>query len=120
MNQPPFTPWKIAAGLVCATLLTSAGSASAELAITTDNQLGTANVWPFTPAFVVDTNASLIAGQTPVTSLGNFDQENQAGDRNANSVTINTDLILNKLGSPSTTTSTNYVTVGYNGGTSLI
>jgi hypothetical protein len=117
MNQPPFTPWKIAAGLVCAALLTSAGSASAELAITTDNQLGTANVWPFTPAFVVDTNASLIAGQSPATALGNFDQENQAGDRNANSVTANTDLTLNKSGG---TTSTNYVTVGYNGGTSLI
>ncbi len=120
MNKPPLIPWKIAAGLICASLIISAGSASAALNITTANQLGVANTWPFTPTFVVDTNASLIAGLTPTTALGNFDQENQAGDRGVNSLTINTNLTLNKLGSPSTTTSSNYVTVGYNAGTSLI
>src|SRR6185437_6430845 len=56
MNKPPLISWKIAAGLICAGLIISAGSVSAALNITTANQLGIANTWPFTPTFIVDTN----------------------------------------------------------------
>jgi hypothetical protein len=101
-------------------MLFAAGSTPAALTITTANQLGTANVWPFTPTFVVNTNNSLIAGLVPTTANGNFSQE--IPGRSANSPSVNTNLTINKIvGNPApSTTSTNYVSVGQNGGTLLL
>ncbi len=98
-------------------LLSFAGSASATLTVTTLNQQGTANTWPFTPTWTVDTNTSLIAGLAPGATAGNFSQE--LAGRSPNSLTINTDLQI-RIIQPSTSTDTNYVTCGQNGGSSLV
>jgi hypothetical protein len=103
--------------LILSASLAFAGSALATVTVTTANQQGTANVWPFTPAFVVNTNTSLIAGLVPSTALGNFSQE--LAGRSPNSLTVNTNLTIDIV-QPSTSTSTNYVTVGYNGGSLLV
>jgi len=106
-------------GLAGLALLVFAGSASATLTITTSNQLGTANVWPFTPTWVVDTNDSVIVGVAPTTARGNFSQE--IVGRNAASLTANTNLTLNKVtGTSGSTTSTNYASVGQNAGSLLV
>jgi hypothetical protein len=115
MNKPQLFKWKIAESLTCLTLLCFAGSATAQVTVTTSNQLGTANVWPFTPTWIVDQTDSVIDGLVPSTTAGNFNLETSAGNRNVNSLTTNTNLTLNKLGSP-TTTSTNYVTYGNGSG----
>ena len=117
MNNPQLLKWRIAASFLCLALLGFAGSASATLTITTTNQQGTANTWPFTPTWVVNTNNSLIAGLVPTTAVGNFSQE--LTGRSPNSLTVNTDLQI-RIIQPSTSTDTNYVTCGQNGGALII
>ena len=117
MNKLHSLNWKITASLAFVASLVFAGSASATLTVTTANQQGTANVWPFTPTWIVNTNTSLIAGLAPSTAVGNFSQE--LAGRTPNSLTVNTNLTIDII-QPSTTTSSNYVTVGYNGGSLLV
>ncbi|HEX4266011.1 MAG TPA: hypothetical protein VH597_16875 [Verrucomicrobiae bacterium] len=118
--KPRLLIWKITASLVWLALMMFAGSASATLTVTTANQLGTANVWPFTPTWVVNTNGSLIAGMVPTATNGNFSQE--IPGRSPNYPTVNTNLTLNKIvGNPAPfTTSTNYVSVGQSAGSLLV
>ncbi|HWX20037.1 MAG TPA: immunoglobulin domain-containing protein [Candidatus Binatia bacterium] len=118
MKTPQSPKWKSTASLVFMALLAIVSSASASLTVTTANQQGIANTWPFTPSWTVDTNNSLIAGVAPSTALGNFSLE--ISGRTVNSLTLNTNLTIGII-QPSTTTSTNYVTCGNgNGAGSLI
>lgn len=94
-------------------MLMCAYQASAQVTISYSNQTGSANVWPFTPTYVVDQAHSLINNLTPATASGNYNLESQGGNRNVNSLTFNTNLTLNKANS---TTSTNYVTYGNGSG----
>lgn len=104
---------KIGASLALVSLLALAGPASAALTVTTENQQGSVNTWPFTPSWAVNTNNSLIAGLTPTTALGNFSLE--LAGRDVNSLTLNTNLTIDIV-QPSTSTSANYVTCGNGGG----
>jgi hypothetical protein len=104
---------QFAVNLVCLALLFVAGFASAQVTVTTLNQFGQANVWPFTPTWVVDQTDSLINGLTPGTAVGNFSLE--IAGRDVTSLTVNTNLTLGII-QPSTTTSTNYVTYGNGSG----
>ncbi len=113
MNNLSLLKDKVVTGLACLALLAGAGSASAQLTVTTTNQQGTANVWPFTPSWSVNTNSSLIAGLAPSTALGNFSLE--IGGRTVDSLTLNTNLTIGII-QPSTTTTTNYVTCGNGSG----
>jgi hypothetical protein len=117
MKNPQLLKWRITASLVCLALWGFAGSASATLNITTTNQQGTANTWPFTPTWVVTNNNSLIAGLVPTTAVGNFSQE--LAGRSPNSLTVNTDLQI-RIIQPSTSTDANYVTCGQNGGSLIV
>jgi hypothetical protein len=87
--------------------LAAAGSVSAALVITTDNQIGAV---PFTPAWTPTTN-SLIAGLVPSTAAGDFSQE--ISGRNVNSLTAAVSLTIDTVGS---TCRTNYVTCGNGSG----
>lgn len=113
MNKPQLLKCKTAASLACLALLSFAGSASAQLTVTTANQQGSANTWPFTPSWTVNTNNSLIAGLAPSTALGNFSLE--LAGRSVNSLTLNTNLTISII-QPSTSTDTNYVTCGNGSG----
>jgi hypothetical protein len=65
----------------------------------------------FTPTWAVTTNPSLIAGQPPNTSIGNFSEE--ISGRSVNSLTAGGSLALALVnGTDGLTTSTNYVTCG--------
>jgi alpha-L-rhamnosidase len=68
----------------------------------------------FTPTWTLAAN-SLIAGQPPSSTNGNFDLEPYWGNRNVNSLTDGGSLTIATGGSP-TTTSTNYVTCGNSSG----
>ncbi|MGC3959760.1 MAG: family 78 glycoside hydrolase catalytic domain [Verrucomicrobiota bacterium] len=83
--------------------------------ITATNQTGM--TVPFTPSWGLVTNGSLLAGKLPTSSTGSFNQESQLGNRSVNSLTTGGSLQILTSGSP-TTTSSNYVTCGNNGGTS--
>ena len=83
--------------------LAAAGSVSAALVITTDNQIGAV---PFTPAWTPATS-SLIAGLVPSTASGDFSKE--IAGRNVNSLTVAASLTIDSV---SATCSTNYVTCG--------
>jgi hypothetical protein len=77
------------------------------------------NNFSFTPDWVVDPG-SLIVNQSPSSSVGNFDAENQAGDRDLSTLTDNTtSLAISRLGTP-TTTSANYLTCGDGAGQSVV
>jgi hypothetical protein len=104
---------KTAASLAGTGLLILATSATAQLTVTPYNQLGSANTWPFTPSWTVNTNNSLIAGMAPTTALGNFSLE--VAGRDVDSLTLNTDLTIGIL-EPSTSTTANYVTCGNGSG----
>jgi hypothetical protein len=105
--------WKITASLVLMALLIFAGSASATLTVTLNNETGALNTWPFTPSWVVNTNTSLIAGLVPTTTAGNFSLE--VTGRDVNTLSVNTNLTIAIL-QPSTSCSSNYVTCGNGGG----
>jgi hypothetical protein len=64
----------------------------------------------FTPTWTLAAN-SLIAGQSPSATNGNFNTEPYWGNRNVNSLTAGGSLTIATGGSP-TTTSTNYVSCG--------
>ena len=117
MNKPQTHKLNIAASLAFMALLLFVSPAPAAVTVTTSNQQGVANTWPFTPSWVVNTNSSLIAGLAPSTALGNFSQE--ISSRNANTLTLGTNLTIGII-QPSTTTTSNYVTVGQSGGSLLI
>jgi hypothetical protein len=68
---------------------------------------------PFTPTWTL-APGSVIQGQFPISTNGDFDLETSWGDRNVNSLTAGDSLAISAGGS-TTTTSTNYVTCG-NGG----
>jgi hypothetical protein len=119
MNNPKSYNWNIAVSFSCLALLMFASNASAALTVTTANQQGAANVWPFTPTWVVNTNASLINGLVPTIANGNFTRE--IPGRSSDSLTLNTNLTINQVaGTSGNTSSTNYVTVGQSGGTLLV
>lgn len=109
----------MAASLALAALLAFAGSASAQLTITTANLSGTAGVYPFTPSWTPDSAHSLIFGLSPSFTSGNFNLDNT--NCNVNSLTsggslaINLTTVNNPAG-PDTLgngdTSGNYVTCG--------
>jgi hypothetical protein len=113
MKRPYNSKWKLGASLAFAASLALTGSAWATLTVTTENQVGAVNTWPFTPTWVVNTNNSLIAGLAPTATAGNFSLE--VAGRDVNSLTVNTNLTIAIL-QPSTSTSTNYVTCGNGSG----
>ena len=124
MNRTKTQKQKIAVSLALAASLALAGSASAALVITTDNEQGAANTWPFTPSWTPAAN-SLILRSNPVVAVGNFAFE--LTTRNVSSLTAGGSLTIDKvtgdaddaIGSP--TTCTNYVTCGNgNGAGSLL
>lgn len=117
MKSPLVPKWTIATSLAGLALLMSLSSAPAALTVTTANLQGSLNTWPFTPGWTVETNNSLIAGVVPTTGPGNYSQE--LAGRNAASLTVNTNLEI-RIIQPSTSTDTNYVTLGNNGGTLLV
>jgi hypothetical protein len=83
--------------------------------ITTNNQVGTANTYPFTPSWSIVTNGDLILGQAPSSSAGNFSEE--VSGRSVNSLTSGGSLTINQItGTSGTTASTNYVTCGNGNG----
>ncbi len=69
----------------------------------------------FTPTWTIDTANDLIYNETPGSSAGDFDLENQAGDRNVDTLTEGGSLEIQLVGSP-TTCSPNYVTAGNDDG----
>ncbi len=89
-----------------------ASSAPAALTVSTTNQVGTI---PFNPAWTPATD-SLIAGLSPSSSAGNFNEESQGGDRDINSLTAGSSLTIDSVGSPNTTCTPNYVTCGNGNG----
>ncbi|HWQ90605.1 MAG TPA: hypothetical protein VN673_02955, partial [Clostridia bacterium] len=109
---------KTAAGLALVAWLALAGSASADLVITTNVQSGTAGVFPFTPTWTPSTT-SLIAGAVPLTTgNGNFNMEQNGGAaRDVSSLTAGGSLAIEPMGTPATT-SNNYVAGGQNAGLS--
>ena len=116
MKKPRNSKWSVISSLAATALLAFAGSASAQVTVTTSNQTGSANTWPFTPTgsqWVVDQADSLINGLVPTSAPGNWSLE--IAGRNVNSLTVNTDLTIAII-QPSTTTSVNYVTYGNGGG----
>jgi alpha-L-rhamnosidase len=83
--------------------------------ITTTNQIGTGTNTSFTPGWIAVTNGSLIAGQPPATTAGNFSEE--VPGRNVDSLTAGGSLTLSQIaGTSGYTTSTNYVTCGNGSG----
>ncbi len=76
-------------------------------------QTGSGYGFPLTPTWTI-IPGSIIWGQTPGSTNGDFSEEPNMGNRNVNSLTIGGDLAINQGGNPSTTSS-NYVTCG-NGG----
>ena len=78
--------------------------------IATTNQTGSGS-GSFSPSWGVITNGSLIAGQVPTVSTGNFNLEPYMGTRSVNSLTAGGNLVITTGGSPATT-SANYVTCG--------
>ncbi len=116
MNKPQNTKWPFPASLALAGSLLLATSALAQVTVTTANQTGSANTWPFTPtgsAWVVDQADSLINGLVPTAAPGNWGLE--GAGRNVNSLTVNTNLTIG-LVNPGNTTSLNYVTYGNGSG----
>jgi fibronectin type 3 domain-containing protein len=77
-------------------------------------QTGFSNGSPFTPTWTLAVN-SLIAGQAPGSTSGNFNLEPSWGSRNVNSLTAGDSLTI-AAGGTSLTTSTNYVTCGNGSG----
>ena len=78
-------------------------------------QTGLGNGTSFTPTWIFSTNNSLIAGQSPSASTGNFSLE--APGRSVNALTgADSGALMVINGTSGTTTSTNYVTCGNNGG----
>jgi len=119
MKQPQLLKWKITASLASLALLTLVSSASAQLTITTANQAGTANVYPFTPSWTPDSAHSLINGLSPSFTSGNFNLDNT--NCNVNSLTSGGSLTIDKTAGNNpagpdpvgnTTTTSNYVTCG--------
>jgi hypothetical protein len=74
MNKPKRLPWYGIACLVCTIPLIFAGSASAQLTVTTSTQQGSAGVYPFTPTWTPASD-SLIAGLAPTVAVGDFGVE---------------------------------------------
>jgi len=114
--RPQLPKLKSATSLACLMSLIFAASVSAQVTVTTSNQTGSANTWPFTPTgsnWAVDQADSLIYGQVPTSAPGNWSLE--IAGRNVNSLTLNTNLTIGII-QPSTTTSTNYVTYGNGSG----
>jgi hypothetical protein len=116
MNKPCNSTWKMAASLALAALLALGSSASAQLTITTANQIGTANTYPFTPTWTPASD-SLIAGLAPSATAGNFTLD--LTTRNVNTLTSGGSLAIGTLPGDAgpdpignTTTSSNYVTCG--------
>lgn len=100
------------------------GPTQAALVITTDNQHGSAGVYPFTPTWTQATD-SLIAGLAPSSASGNF--ANDLTNRNVNTLTAGGSLAISTLPGNAgpdpignTTTSSNYVSCGRSGGTQLV
>ena len=121
MNTPQATKWKITASLICMALLMLAGSAPAMLVTATDSQQGSTTV--FSPSWAPDAANSLINGLAPSSTVGNFDQENNWGDRNVTNLTYSRSGWLDVAAGHNTgndTTTNNYVAVGQNGGNSLV
>src|SRR5258708_7025235 len=119
MNTLPPLKSNSPAALILAALLTLAGSASAQLTVTTANQSGTAGVYPFTPSWTPDSAHSLINGLSPSFTSGNFNLDNT--NCNVNSLTSGGSLAIdattvNNPAGPDTLgsgdTSPNYVTCG--------
>lgn len=120
MNKSNPLNRKIIASFACAALVLSAGSALAQLAITTSNQHGSAGTYPFTPTWTPAAD-SLIAGLTPATATGNFALD--LTSRNVNSLTAGGSLSINPVAGNTGpdpvgngTTSSNYVTCGNGAG----
>ena len=116
MKKTRSTKWRSLSSVAVMALLTLAGSASAQVTVTTANQTGSLNTWPFTPTgsqWVVNQATSLINGLVPTSAPGNWSLE--IAGRNVNSLTFNTNLTIGII-NPGNTTSTNYVTYGNGSG----
>ena len=85
------------------------------VSINVTNQYGSANTYPFTPGWTVQTNGDLILHHAPTTALGNFSED--VTGCSVNSLTAGGSLTINQIqGYDGTTCSTNYVTCGNGGG----
>jgi hypothetical protein len=116
MNKSKLTQRRLSTALICVALLIFAGSASAQLTVTTANQYGSAGTYPFTPTWT-QASDSLIAGLAPTIADGNFELDDT--NRNIDSLTADGSLTINSVPGntgPDTignsTASTNYVTCG--------
>jgi len=114
MNKSSLLKWKIPASLACLLLL-FASSAPAQLTVTSTDQYGTANTYPFTPTWTPATDSLLLNVAPSTVGAGNFTQE--IAGRNPATLTQGGSLTISKT---SGTTSINYVTCGGSGGQSLI
>jgi hypothetical protein len=126
MNDPKQNQRRIIAiiKLACFVLLFVPKMAQASLTVATENQQGSANTYPFTPTWT-QASDSLIAGLAPSTALGNFDDD--LTNRNVRTLTSGGSLTITTLPGNTgpdpignTTTSSNYVSCGRNGGTQLV
>ncbi len=103
----------IACVLVFSMLVRSAMAAN-NVVMDMVSQTGSSPGSSLTPTWTLAAN-SLIAGQSPSGTNGDFNLEPYWGDRNVNSLTAGGSLTIAAGGSP-TTTSINYVTCGDNSG----
>lgn len=117
MKKPRLIPRNLTAGLACLAALFIAGTASAQLTVTTATEQGTSGVYPFTPTWTPATD-SLIAGMAPTVAIGDFGVEDtnrdvtSLTDGGSLSIYIVTGNADDSIGH--NTTCTNYVTGGNN------
>ncbi|MGC9941567.1 MAG: immunoglobulin domain-containing protein [Verrucomicrobiota bacterium] len=120
MNKSKIVQWSLSINLICMALLIFAGSASAQLTVTTTNQYGSQDTYPFTPTWTPASD-SLISGLAPTTTVGNFAYD--LSTRNVNSLTAGGSLTINSVPGDvgpdpvgNSTASSNYVSCGNNSG----
>jgi alpha-L-rhamnosidase len=100
----------VVASVLVVSILVGSAVAGNDVVATMEAQLGSSPGSSLTPTWTFAPN-SLIAGQLPGNTNGNFNLEPYWGNRNVNFLTTGDSLTIAVGGSP-TTTSTNYVTCG--------
>ena len=104
----------VVASVLVFSMLVGSAVAGNDVVATMEAQLGSSPGNSLTPTWTFAPN-SLIAGQSPDSTNGNFNLESYWGNRNVNSLTAGGSLTIAAGASP-TTTSTNYVTCGNGNG----
>jgi hypothetical protein len=93
-------------------------SVASPIVITTTHEYGSANTYPFTPTWTIQTNGDLILGQSPSTAFGNFTNwPPVVGARDVSFLTDGGNLTISSVAGASggNVTSTNYVICGNDG-----